>query len=112
MANINTLHGNWIIHGEHETSSNGNLGPLSMNIFLNWIMRSWHGIPDASIIQTFKSCGVTSAVDGSEDAQILLFKQNKSSDGVALLQQKRQSANQELLTSFFEAFETIQPTAN
>jgi hypothetical protein len=44
-----SCHQNWTLNGEKETASNGNLGPLSLNLFLGWIQRSWTQVKEDAI---------------------------------------------------------------
>jgi hypothetical protein len=46
-------HRNWMVNGESETAFNGNLGPLSMNLFLNWLVNAWTSIPETSVSSMF-----------------------------------------------------------
>ena len=45
-----------------------------MTIYLEWIVKAWDSIPKEAISKSFKTCGVTNAVDGSEDNEIHCFK--------------------------------------
>jgi hypothetical protein len=51
-------HQSWIVNGESETASNGNLGPLSMNLFLNWLTRAWTHISSSEISALFNGSPV------------------------------------------------------
>ena len=37
---------------------------------LRWIDRAWNEIPAELIIKSFKSCGITNALDGTEDEAV------------------------------------------
>ncbi|KAI1696976.1 hypothetical protein DdX_18767 [Ditylenchus destructor] len=43
--------------------------------YLRWINDAWNALPDEAISKSFKSCGITNAVDGSEDEKIVCFRQ-------------------------------------
>ena len=44
------------------------------NVIVEWILRSWNDISCETIRKSFKSCALTTALDGDEDVQIQRFK--------------------------------------
>ena len=44
---------------------------------VKWILVAWDGLDKRMIIDSFKSCALTVAVDGSEDGHIHCFKENQ-----------------------------------
>ena len=44
---------------------------------VKWILAAWDGLDKTMIINSFKSCALTIAVDGSEDGHIHCFKENQ-----------------------------------
>ena len=64
----------WMLHGERELTTGGNPRPPPMTIYLEWIVKAWDSIPKEAISKSFNTCGVTNAVDGSEDNEIHCFK--------------------------------------
>uniref|UniRef100_A0A0K0DS40 DDE-1 domain-containing protein n=1 Tax=Strongyloides stercoralis TaxID=6248 RepID=A0A0K0DS40_STRER len=62
----------------------------SMNIYLQWIVDVWEELSRELIIKSFKGCGLTNALDGSDDGEIHCFKPNGSIPfGCLLLEQAR-----------------------
>ena len=61
-----------------------------MNDYLQWIVDAWNQLPMDTIVGSFKGCGLTTALDGSDDDQIHCFKPDGPiQNGCELLQQKR-----------------------
>ena len=44
---------------------------------VKWILAAWDGLDKRMIIDSFKSCALTIAMDGSEDGHIHCFKENQ-----------------------------------
>ena len=44
---------------------------------VKWILAAWNGLDKTMIINSFKSCTLTVAVDGSDDGHIHCFKENQ-----------------------------------
>lgn len=57
-----------MVNGESETASNGNLGPLSMNLFLNWVVKVWEIIPE-SVSSMFDNSLATAQFNGVQDSE-------------------------------------------
>lgn len=65
-----------------------------MEVYLQWIVDAWDQLPKDLIIKSFKGCGLTTALDGSEDDEIHCFKSDGPiPTGRNLLQQARVKAN-------------------
>uniref|UniRef100_A0A914UPP5 Uncharacterized protein n=1 Tax=Plectus sambesii TaxID=2011161 RepID=A0A914UPP5_9BILA len=45
-----------------------------MDVYLRWIVDTWDSLPKELITRSFKVCGISNAVDGSEDDLIHCFK--------------------------------------
>ena len=43
-----------------------------------WVIKAWNGVKPEVIIKSFKKCGISNAMDGTEDDAI--FEQSDSSD--------------------------------
>lgn len=82
-----------MIHGEKTYTEAGNTRAPSMDTYLQWIVDAWEQLPKELIIKSFKGCGLTNALDGSEDALIHCFKPDGPIPSEPeLLQQKREDA--------------------
>ena len=77
-----------------------------MEVYLKWIVDAWDQLPKDLIIKSFKGCGLTNALDGSEDCQIHCFgSDGPIQTGLQLLQQARANAGDDErgLTQKFDA---------
>ena len=66
----------WMAGEAHSFTPAGNMRAPRREI-VQWILSAWDGLDKAMIINSFKSCGLTVAVDGSEDAHIHCFKEKQ-----------------------------------
>lgn len=81
-----------------------------METYLQWIIDAWDQLPKQLIIDSFKGCGLTTALDGSEDKKIHCFKPDGSiPTGQALLQQKR---NEKAIVELIEQIDIEQDEEN
>ena len=66
----------------------------SMEVYLKWIVDAWDQLPKDLIIKSFKGCGLTNTLDGSEDCKIHCFRSDGPiKTGQELLQQVRAIAD-------------------
>ncbi|KAH7703953.1 pogo transposable element with KRAB domain-like protein [Aphelenchoides avenae] len=57
----------WMMHGEHEATAPG--------VYLEWVLEAWNdGVTKYNIVNSFKTCGITTALDGSKDYLIHCLK--------------------------------------
>ena len=65
-----------------------------MEVYLKWIVDAWDQLPKDLIIKSFKGCGLTNTLDGSEDCKIHCFRSDgRIKTGQELLQQARANAD-------------------
>ena len=43
---------------------------LSRNLVLKWVKQSWVEIPAEMVRKSFKTCGISNALDGTEDDEV------------------------------------------
>ena len=60
-----------------------------MSQYLDWICKSWNAVDKDVIRNSFKICGLTTALDGSEDTTIHCFKDKDMAFGLDLLREAR-----------------------
>uniref|UniRef100_A0A915DPZ3 Uncharacterized protein n=1 Tax=Ditylenchus dipsaci TaxID=166011 RepID=A0A915DPZ3_9BILA len=65
-----------MMHGEKAITKNGNPKAAPMSVYLQWIIDAWESLPKEPVQNSFKSCAISTATDGSEDDQIHCFKPN------------------------------------
>src|SRR4051812_40493855 len=56
----------WMMHGDHEKTKAGNLKGPPMEVYLQWIVDAWKGLPSKLIVESFKSCGIAIMLIGLE----------------------------------------------
>ena len=54
-------------HGDFELNKGGNLKKPQYNLICKQILEVWKDIPSEMIIKSFKKCGISNALDGTED---------------------------------------------
>ena len=79
-ANVTEKYDEWTA-GEtcetHSFTAVGNIRATPWREIVKWIPVSWDGLDKTMIINSFKSCALTVAVDGSEDRHINCFKESQ-----------------------------------
>ena len=63
-----------MLHGEKSYTKSGNMRASSLEVYLKWIVDAWDQLPKDLIIKSFKGCGLTNTLDGSEDCKIHCFR--------------------------------------
>ncbi|KAH7720386.1 pogo transposable element with KRAB domain-like protein [Aphelenchoides avenae] len=71
-----SLYYDWMVHGDREETEGGNPKPPPHEVYLQWIVDAWKSIPREALAASFKTCGITTALDGSEDHLIHCIKPN------------------------------------
>ena len=83
-----------MLHGEKSYTKSGNMRAPSMEVYLKWIVDAWDQLPKDLTIKSFKGCGLTNTLDGSEDCKIHCFRSDGPiKTGQKLLQQARANAD-------------------
>ncbi|CAB4412953.1 unnamed protein product [Rhizophagus irregularis] len=60
----------WISNGGAGYTEAGNLRRAKISDVCGWVKRAWESISDDIIVYSFKKCGISNALDGSEDDAI------------------------------------------
>ncbi|KAH7704383.1 pogo transposable element with KRAB domain-like protein [Aphelenchoides avenae] len=100
------LYNHWMMYGEHEATAAGDPKPPPPEVYLEWVLEAWnHGVTKDNIVNSFKTCGITTALNGSKDHLIhCLNDGNEMPNGCYKLAQKREeveAANRaELMVGF------------
>ena len=68
----------WMNEAIKEYTPSGKIKRPSYSLVANWVKESWDAIDPDMINRSFKCCGVSNAVDGTEDG--LIFDFNKVED--------------------------------
>ena len=63
-----------MVTGEHSFTPAGNMRASDKLTCLQWVVKGWKAVSTELIIKSFKVCGISVAVDGTEDDQIHCLK--------------------------------------
>ena len=84
---IQEYYDDWLANGKHEYTNAGNMKPVPRRLIVDWVIKSWQAILAETVAKSMKACGLSLAVDGTEDDLISCFKEGKKcAGGRALLQ--------------------------
>ena len=67
----------WMSSGQFTYTKGGNLKKPDYSIICKWVLEAWAEIPKEMIVKSFKKCGISNAMDGSEDD---LFGQDETEE--------------------------------
>ncbi|KAH7660397.1 pogo transposable element with KRAB domain-like protein [Aphelenchoides avenae] len=95
------------MHGEHEATAAGNPKPPPPEVYLECVLEAWHnGATKDNIVNSFKTCGTTTALDGNEDYLIQCLNDGSGMiNGCYKLAQKREEAEAGELAELMASFE-------
>ena len=51
--------------------------PVPRRLLVEWVIKSWQDISNKTLAKSMKSCGLASAIDGTQDDLISCFKEEK-----------------------------------
>ena len=57
----------WMVNGPFTYTPSGKKRAPSKELVLQWVIKAWQEIPAKLGIRSFKSCGISNALDGTED---------------------------------------------
>ena len=57
----------WMVNGPFTYTPSGKKRAPSKELVLQWVNKAWQEIPAELVIRSFKSCGISNALDGTED---------------------------------------------
>ena len=78
-----------------EYTRGGNVKPPSRALLCDWVKSSWESVSAEMIKNSFKSCAITTPIDGSEDDEIHCFHPAQPcSEGRSLLEQETEKLSQ------------------
>jgi hypothetical protein len=97
---IGELYNKWLETDRLRLTKGGNIAPPPLDIVCSWITIAWDQISKDVIIKSFKACGISNAIDGSEDHMIDCFKESSPcAKGMELLREKNAEISQLGLTA-------------
>ena len=57
----------WMVSGEKSLTPKGNVRSASLTAVVEWVKNAWDSISPTIIVRSFKKCGISNKLDGSED---------------------------------------------
>ena len=60
----------WMISGPFEYTPSGKKKPPKRNLALRWVHEAWQEIPAEMVMKSFKTCGISNALVGTEDNEL------------------------------------------
>ena len=57
---------NWMIEGQKSFTSAGNMRAASLPAVCSWVLDTWHSISAKMVAQSFKKCGISNLMNGTE----------------------------------------------
>lgn len=82
-----------MLHGEKSYTKSGNMRAPPIEVYLKWTVDAWDQLSKDLIIKSFKGCGLTNNLNGSEDCKIHCFRSGGPiQTGQELLKQARNNA--------------------
>ena len=60
----------WIMSGLAKTTKGGNLQKPDITLICQWVIDVWASIPSEMIVKAFLKCGISNAMDGSQDEAV------------------------------------------
>ena len=57
----------WMVGGKKSYTKGGNMRAPSLDVLCNFIIKAWSEIKVETVIKSFKKCGISNAMDGTED---------------------------------------------
>ena len=70
----------WMVNGPFTYTSSGKKRAPSKELVLQWVNKAWQEIPAELVIRSFKSCGISNALDGTEDDAV--YEEESESEDV------------------------------
>ena len=64
---LRKLWNTWMVSGEKEFTKSGAMKRPGLSLVVQWVKEAWESISDDIIIRSFKKCGISNAMDGTED---------------------------------------------
>ena len=58
---------NWMIEGQKSFTPAGNMRAASLPTVRSWVLDAWRSLPAEMVARSFKKCGISNSMDGTED---------------------------------------------
>ena len=60
----------WMISGPFDDTPDGKKKAPSRNLVLHWVHEAWRKIPVEMVAKSFKTCGISNSLDGTEEDEL------------------------------------------
>lgn len=70
----------WMKDTDHALTPSGRLKRPSITQVCEWVLKSWNSVKTEIVVKSFKKCGISNAMDGTEDD--ILFEESVDSDSI------------------------------
>lgn len=84
-SKYNEKYDEWMAMDDHEYTGGGRMRAPPLEEILKWIRDAWSEIPEEQIKNSFLHCGVSNALDGSDDDRIVCLRGEGMEEGRRLL---------------------------
>lgn len=68
----------WMQSVGNDLTPTGRIKKASITQVCDWILRSWNGVKKEVVVKSFKKCGISNAMDGTEDDEIYQDEESDS----------------------------------
>lgn len=68
------LYNEWLVNGDKSYTAAGNVRAPAKLMCIKWVKQAWESVTPDVVRKSFKACGISVAVDGSEDSDIHCLK--------------------------------------
>ena len=55
-----------MVEGEKSLTLAGNVKAPSLTTMTSWVLEAWRGLPKEMVAGSFKKCGISNSIDGTE----------------------------------------------
>ncbi|KAM9316104.1 serotransferrin-B-like [Gastrophryne carolinensis] len=74
----------WMATGNHDLTPTERMKRPTITQVCEWMKTSWQSVKNQTIVRSFKKCGISNALDGTEDEIIYEYSEGQSSSHTAL----------------------------
>ena len=66
-GNVREEWNNWMLNGEKSFTKGGTMRAASLDVLCEFVIKAWGNVKKESVVKSFKKCGISNAMDGTED---------------------------------------------
>ena len=66
-GNVREEWNNWMLNGEKSFTKGGTMRAASLDVLCEFVIKAWGNVKKESVVKSFKKCGISNAIDGTED---------------------------------------------